>query len=76
MGAEDIALRAGDMDRDTGTGMIGITSRGNTETMVITGRGATENTMIGRTNRGDTHASTTSAFSFSTSRVAFSYLQK
>jgi hypothetical protein len=60
MGAEDIALRAGAMDRDTGTGMIGITSRGNTETMGITDRGAIESTMIGLTNRGDTRASTTS----------------
>ena len=57
--AEVIVSRA-DMDRDTAIGMTGILSRDGIETMGITGRGATENTMTDTTHRGDTHASTIS----------------
>jgi hypothetical protein len=58
--AEVIAHPAGGMDRDIGTGMIGITSRDDIESMVTTGRGVIANTKtIGPTSLGDTHASTT-----------------
>jgi hypothetical protein len=61
--ADGLASRAGtkSMDGDTGIGMIGIPSRGGPVNTVIMGRGATEITMTGITNRGDTHASTTRA---------------
>jgi hypothetical protein len=57
MTAEVIVSHA-DMDRDTAIGMTDILSRDGTESMGITGRGATENTATGITHRGDTHAST------------------
>jgi hypothetical protein len=45
-------------DREIGIGMIGMKSRGDTETMVITGRGVIDNTKTtGITNQGDIHAS-------------------
>jgi hypothetical protein len=58
MTAEVIVSHA-DMDRDTAIGMTDILSRDGTESMGITGRGATENTATGTTHHGDTHASTT-----------------
>jgi hypothetical protein len=59
--ADGLASRAGtkSMNRDTGIGLIGIMSRGVTVNTVSMGRGATEITMIGLTNRGVTHESTT-----------------